>query len=380
VLLSAAWRGALHRAAAFTVTPELRDDDLRLADGHVALAWQNLGGWAGRRTIDYGPAHGGGIVFGAAVPFDGGGLHLIAPATLPGPHRQLGAVRFGTFLSRVANGDRIQNPWLWAMRGSLQPHQRFRIGVSRGTMFGGEGNTSLSARNLAYLIVGKHSGIAGELENHVVAVDAWVLAGPRSFPLAAYLEWGFDDSAGAWWDVPGITAGLELPAVPGAPELSLGIERTRFDGACCGNTMWYRNWSLRGGWTDGGRVLGHPLGGHGSEWLGHASLALVDTRLRAQGFVFRRRREAENLFAPEREGVSHGVRGSLQARVQHAWELDVRGEVERGADWTSGTLSTRIRAFVGGRPARVGAATTLRPHRSPGSIPTDNPRPDHPSR
>src|SRR5690625_1346431 len=74
--------------------------------------------------------------------------------------------------------------------------------------------------------------------------------------------------------------GLELAAVPGLPEVALGIERTSFAKGCCGNTIWYRNWSLRGGWAAGGRPLGHPLAGHGVEWLVHGRADLFSARAR----------------------------------------------------------------------------------------------------
>jgi len=328
-----------HLAAA--LTPIVDEDGLALETGHITAVWRGIGAWAGRRAIAYGPGTGGAIVFGGVTPLDGGGLYLARPTVLPSVLRWLGPVGAEAFLARVTNGDRIRHPLLWGVRVAARPHGRLRLAAQRGVMFGGEGNTDPGLRDFLYMLIGKHAGESGELDNQVFSASAsWRPPLGRALPLLAWIEWGMDDSAGAWRDVPAIIAGAELAAVPGVPALALGVERAYFARSCCGNTAWYRNWSLRGGWTDDGRVLGHPLGGHGTEWLVSARADFDDARLRARAAAFTRDRGAENLVAPERAGRSRGAAIDARWRPAAAIELAAAAAFERGdAGWDSSSLT-----------------------------------------
>jgi hypothetical protein len=210
-------------------------------------------------------------------------------------------------------------------------------------MLGGAGNTPLTLRTFAYFLIGKHSGEQGEFDNQVVSVSVRYRPPTDALPLSAYLEWGFDDSAGAWKDVPGIVAGVEAASLPGAPELGLGVSATWFAGTCCGNTMWYRNWSFRGGWADDGEALGHPLGGHGRELRAYGQLDAYRARLQVRPSLMFRSRGAENLLAPDREGGSWG--GSLEMiGLAGPWQAYLRASGEVGeTDWSEGSIEAGLR-------------------------------------
>jgi hypothetical protein len=291
-------------------------DDLDVVEAYAVLGAGPVGIWGGRRSVGLGSGMGGGVVLTAepglaAGPapggsFDGVGGFLREPVRLPGVLRHLGPIRFTTFVARLERSEPVLRPWFWAARGSIEPHERVTLGVNRGAMFGGEGTADVTLRNIAYMLIGKHGGGGSEFENHVVAVDLRVRPPLGRLPLAFSIEWGFEDSAGAWRDVPGVVAGAELGAVPGLPAVAVGVERTSFGESCCGNPAWYRHWLFREGWTHGGREFGHPLGGHGSEWLFWTRTDLA--KLRLEGRLFRRDRGGENLYAPDRQGSSAGGR------------------------------------------------------------------------
>ena len=339
-LLGAAVAVALHPHLAATMTPVLRAGGLELTDAHIVAVVGGVGAWVGRRPVGFGPGVGGALVLGAAVPFDGGGIFLARPLGLPGP---LGSLRVETFVSRMERNGSVVRPWVWAARAGLSPHPRLWLGVNRGAVFAGNGEFSL--RDLAYVIVGKHGGENSETDNQVVALDAFFRPPLGRVPLSLYIEWGFEDSAGAWKDVPALVAGIELGAVPGAETLALGLERTSFAGSCCGNPIWYRHWAYQQGWTHAGVPLGHPLGGHGSEWLLHARADLLDARLRLAGRVFRRRRGAENLFAPDREGSSRGASLHGEYRISRGWDGVARAFYEWGErGWHETHLLAGLRA------------------------------------
>lgn len=333
----------LRPALAGVLVPSWTGQEWQFREAYGVVGWRSLGFWAGRRAPGFRPGVGGGIVLDGAVTIDGGGLFFADPVVLPGFLRHLGPVRFDLFLARLESNGRFEHPWFWGARGTVEPHPRLSLGVSRAAMFGGEGNTEVSLRDVLYVLVGKHAGEGSELDNQIVSVDVSYRPPVGALPLVAYIEWGFEDSAGSWKDVPGVVAGIEAAGLPGLPEVSLGIERTSFARRCCGNPMWYRHWKFLEGWTDAGQPLGHPLGGHGDEWLLHGRADLMNARLRVAGRAYLRDRGEENLFAPNFEGRSTGGVLRLEYRVIPGMDVIAGGEIEEGRsdDWR------RTAAFVG---------------------------------
>jgi hypothetical protein len=330
---------ALPPYVAFSISPVHRTDIWELDEAHLSAGFGVLGLWAGRRALGSHPGAGGGVVLSEGGVFDGAGLFLTEPLRLPGWLGLLGPMRFEVFGSRVENNDRVQRPLFAGMRGSVQPHPRLGVGASRAVMFGGEGNTGVRARDLVYMLIGKHAGAGSELDNQVVAIDIHYRPPLGALPLAVYLEWGMEDSAGAWRDEPGRVLGVEIPALPGVPELGVGLERTTFAGSRNGKRFWYRHWSFRQGWTDDGRVLGHPLGGHGTEWLTYARADLFEARGHLDLHLFARERGEENLLAPERAGHSRGVRLGLEGRLASGLGVFFQGVLEDGgAGWRESAL------------------------------------------
>jgi hypothetical protein len=184
------------------------------------------------------------------------------------------------------------------------------------------------------MLIGKHAGAGSELDNQVVAFDLHYRPPLGALPLAVYAEWGMEDSAGAWYNVPGMVLGVEVPALPGVPALAVGLERTSFGSSCCGNPIWSRHWIFRQGWTDDGRLLGHPLGGHGSEWLSYARADLFEARLHLDLRLFARDRGEESLLAPERMGRSRGGRLGVEGRLASGLGVFFLGGLEEGdAGW-----------------------------------------------
>jgi len=197
------------------------------------------------------------------------------------------------------------------------------------------------------VMIGKHAGQGSEVDNQIAAVDAWYRVPINVVPLAVYAEWGSEDSAGAWKDVPGIVVGGEIASVPGLPGLSLGIERVSFAPSCCGNPIWYRHWRFLDGWAADGRLLGHPLGGHGTEWRLSLRLDSQDARLRLRGDAFARDRGEENVFAPDRAGESRGGVLHVTLRLASRLELMMYGLHERGkSGWRESRVETAGRLLL----------------------------------
>ena len=314
--------------------------------------------WAGRRRYAWKPGTDAGIVLSHGV-FDGAGVQTDAAFRLPWVLRHLGDIQLELAVGQhdfrnpcvdrtlgAADSVPCENAWFLATRGSLSPHPRVALGVSRAAFFGGEGNTDVDAFAVFSVLIGKHAGEVSELDNQLVAVDAgWRPPTESWLPLRLYAEWGFEDSAGAFANVPGILAGIEVPSVPGVPGLGISVERTSFARSCCDNPIWYRHSVYHDGWTQDGRPLGHPLAGHGSEWSLGATGTFREARVTVDGRAFARDRGTENLYDPERLGESLGTTARVTLLLARGIEAQVGGSIEYGRGWREHAVAVGLRAF-----------------------------------
>lgn len=315
--------------------------------------------WGGRRRLHYGAGRGGGTVLGSGTgevadlahrtlaAFDGLGVHVRDPFHFPWILRALGPSRIEIAAGRLAENGVVEAPYVVFGRLVITPFTpRLTLGVNRGAIFGGRGNP-ITLRRLAGLLFGEHGGDLGEFENQVISGVIRFRPPLGPIPLELYYERGADDTAGAIRDVPATVTGVDLAAVPGLPALALGVEHTYFAPSCCGNPPWYRNVFFRGSWGDRGRLFAHPLGGHGTEWLAHARLDLPRSGLLVRGEAFVRDRGEENLFAPEREGRSRGVRLAVDLRGAHRLQFRVDGAFEDGSNWSEQRISATVSHLLG---------------------------------
>ncbi len=333
----------LGRHLAAVVRPEAAAGRVRLDGGYLALRAGALSAWAGRRDVAYGAEADRSIVLGGGVAFDGAGVTL-GSARLPGLLAAAGPVRLEALGARLHEAGAVEHPAFLALRLWARPHPRLWLAATRAAAFDGRGNRHLRPGEIPGFLLGLAGGAHGETENQVASLEARWRPPTGGLPVAIYGEWAFDDLGFAWTHVPGVTAGVELPALPGAPAASLGLERTSLAGHCCGNPPWYRHSALP--WIDGRVPLGHPLGGEGVQWLAYGRIELprgIELAARA----FHRRRGPENLFSPLRQGTSRG--GSLDVEWVAPDGVVAFGSaaLERGAGWRESALRAGIRVRAG---------------------------------
>jgi hypothetical protein len=318
------------------------------ADAPLLIAGGELGPvglFAGRWTPGYRTTESGAVVLQGVVPFDGVGLHLTRPFRLPGFLRAIGPIDFETFGARAADAPGVYNPWFWTARAHLQPFAWLDFGVTRalhsGSAVPGRSPTLGDLLNTIIGQNGKDYTNQQYFDNQIVAVDGWIRP-PLPVPLSFYWDWGAEDSSGAWWQEPGRVFGLSLAAVPGAPAVGAGVERTLFPWTCCDGGDWYKHYQKRDGWAEQGTALGHPLGGHGFQTRVYANADVMQGRVQLDGALFRNRRGEQNLYAPLMQG--HSVGGMMAAGVRVAGFLgDMKLSYENGDGWTQTmfTLSAR---------------------------------------
>jgi len=330
-LFGSGWGASRHVAA--QVRPAIEPNGIRLERAEIAGGVGIVRASLARTGVGYAR----GIVASPAAPFDHAALSLARPVLLPGFLGAVGPVTFHTFggvLGDERHGDR---PWLWGARGAVRPHPRLTVAVNRAAMLAGQENpTPASAANLLNTLIGRH---VGDLADQIVSVDArWRLPVPA--PATLYMEWGAEDSAGSFYNVPGVVLGLLIPALPALPGLSVGAEHAYFGHSRVTpdriNPPWYRHRQFTGGWVVGERMLGHPLGGNGAETAVYGRLTEPLTRIDVKGRAFLRDRRPENLFSPQRAGRSIGGTTTVAWRPASGATLRLDLSADLGSGWREG--------------------------------------------
>ena len=286
--------------------------------------------------MGYGP--GPGMVMSASVPLRMVELSTTRPVRLPWVLRGLGSFAFETFLSELDAPRHRATSKLWGMAVQWNPHPRLALGFQRGVMFGTDGYPgSLKDFLLMSLMLknGRENNVLSATFRYRVPAESWL-------PLTAYGEWATDDGDGGYLWVPGLRFGMELPAVPFLPLLSVGAEYSFIGTIAVRHFPWYGHSRERGGWVSEDRPLGHPLGGNGRELRAYASLPLFGAALGFDVSVFRRQRFYDNLYSPMREGVSLGGNAALRWKPLRNLELSVAGEREDGDRWSNTIASGRM--------------------------------------
>ncbi len=268
--------------------------------------------------------------------------HVIYRADLPDEPAEV-------VFRRLGRAGEVQNSWFLALRTSISPHPRIRVGLNRAAVFGGTHGLvpETTFEGVVKTVVGIDTTAKGQgsFEDQVASLDVWFAPMLGPLPLVLYGEWGVGDLAAQKTEMPAIVGGLQVPGFPGARWLSLGVESASFRTSDGMRRPWYDH-RVFGTWTDDGILRAHALGGAGSELRVYAGADLVEARLRFETNGFTRKRKTGNLFAPEREGSSKGAEWTLRWRVARSIDLEASGIVESGSGWTEsgvffGTRLTR---------------------------------------
>ena len=321
-------------------------DRVTASEAYAMVRVGKVGLWTGRRKLGFGSANGGSVILNSQLPVDGVGLFLADGVRLPGYLHHLGAFRAETVLSRLDNAGEVESPWLFGFRTSLTPHPRFRIGLNRGALFGGDHSLVPPGTfgRVAKVVAGLDTNEEGQenFEDQIASLDAWFAPPLGSFPLVIYGEWGLQDLT-VQREMPAIVGGIEVVGIPGAPWLSVGFEHTVFKQPTNNGRSWYDH-RVFGTWTDDGNLLGHGLGGEGREIRLFGAADLLDARLGLEARGFSRDRGEGNLFAPDREGSSSGFAGTARWRLTPTVELEASGALESGTGWSesAGFLGVRL--------------------------------------
>lgn len=323
------------------------DGSTTLEQPRVALVGK-LGSWwasVGRHQLSFGPATGG-LILNGASSFDGVLLGTDGAVRVGSIGRWLGPVHAIALVSRLPSDTLGAATWFGAARVTLSPHPRVQIGLNRTAVVAADERSGAGLGALLLVAVGKHT--RPNVEDQRASVDLHVTLGSGSWRIVPYFEWGFEDTAGAYVEDPGLTVGAYLPSLPGVPALSLWYEYTAFGESarlcwfCTARTTgWYRHGSVRTAYIgEDGLLIGHPLGGYGHEHRVDATGWLRGARVRLRGTLVRRQREPLNLLYESRPGASHGIAVGSSYRASSTLTVDANLWWEWGeAGWHDGAAS-----------------------------------------
>ena len=342
-------------------------DYLALRVAPVGTAWQVR--WAGELVAGIGPvslsagrapaqtgfgAPGGGVLFGGEALHDRVEFQIYRPVDI-----YIGLLTFDVSLARLGPPTHADDTLLWEWSLQYQALRRLTVGIQSGIMMGGSTWETLTGQPFTFndfwrAITYQGSGYQNNgSSNNIFSVSGrWRLPTEDWVPITLYGEWGGDDNGGAWLQAPGIDAGVFLPSLPFAPEVSVGLEASFFGEVCkeqtggtfCRSPGYSLNWYTHAySWTTGNLPLGHRMGGNGRELFLYASADLLDARLLVRGDLFLRDRFSGNLYSPY-AGQSGGF--DLQATWRFGiGEVGVSGNLEAGSGWTAGGAGARATVY-----------------------------------
>jgi hypothetical protein len=298
--------------------------------------------WAGNRPVVGAPiAQGvvvGPVAAGTAVP--AAGVQSITPLVILGAR-----VDAALALARLPWDSEVRRPFLGIARLEIDLGRGIRLGGTRGAIFGGEGNQeepSLLALLLLPFGATDWDGKGTGFENQVASADLSLAGRVFGVPASALLEWGFEDLSGAYFRVPGIASSVSI--VPGEGVHAYSLRAARFWPAAGGNPPWYRHKHLPLGWSDGERMLGHPLGGEGYE-IGVGTSSLLAGGTSVQAWAMHRQRTGDNVYGPALLGRALDLGAALRWPAGPV-EVQATGGVEAGERKVFPRLRVRVEVSI----------------------------------
>lgn len=234
--------------------------DLFFRKGYLRFEFWNVALKIGRDSLWWGPGrHGALLVSNNAFPFDLIHVGSAASFSLPGFLEWLGRFEVEGFLTRLEENRDFSNVRLLGLRLVYRPREEITIGVSRVTMFGGEGRPDLSLVDFGRLYFSDPNR-SGKFEvNELAGVDVRLfLPVSEILPghtLELYGEYGGEDEAGLRPSKPALLAGLEW--MYGGRR---GLVEYANNHVSDFPNVWYRHSLYSSGYTYRGNIIGHPMG------------------------------------------------------------------------------------------------------------------------
>ncbi len=273
-------------------TPVSSVDQFNLLDAYVAINLENWQISFGKQSLWWGPDEGGPMMFSDnAEPINMFRINRASPIKLPSILKWLGPMRMEFFVGQLSGHQFIvgpndvllgqfgstlnPQPFINGQKLNFKPTANFEFGISRTTIFAGEGD-SFTWRTFTRSIFssstslnqGSLVGPPGDPGDRRSGVDlTYRVPGLRNW-LTFYADGFTDDEISpiAYADRSAWLAGLYFPRVPFIPKLDLRVEGVYTDNPlggriCCG--FFYANGRYREGYENDKNLIGSWVGREG---------------------------------------------------------------------------------------------------------------------
>ncbi len=234
--------------------------DLFFRKAYLRFEFWNVALKIGRDALWWGPGrHGALLVSNNAFPFDLIHIGSTTPFSLPGFLAWLGNFEVESFLTRLEENRDFSNVRLLGLRLVYRPRAEIIIGVSRITMFGGEGRPDLSPVDFGRLYFSDPNR-SGKFEvNELGGVDLRLLLPiGKILPghgLELYGEYGGEDEAGFRPSKPALLVGLEW--LYEGRRVIIEYANNHVSGF---PDVWYHHTVYTSGYTYRDNIIGHHMG------------------------------------------------------------------------------------------------------------------------
>lgn len=238
---------------------------VRLQTISARLVVKNAALTVGRDQLHWAPMTTGGLALSTSVrPVDQVILTMERPVRIPWVSKLAGPVRAGIFLADLGESQYFPHTRLTGYKVTILPHDRFELGSSILTQWGGEGSPEASFGTILrdhFPFLSSRGGGTYEVSNKVATIDGRLRLSNRS-GLTIYGEIATDDLDKqrifrGMYDDGSQLVGLRLPAAgaDGRWDLTLEARRT--------GLRFYNHHQFRSGLTVDGAILGDVLGPNG---------------------------------------------------------------------------------------------------------------------
>jgi hypothetical protein len=336
-------------------TPAPSVDQFRLLDTYVAMNFENWQLSFGKQSLWWGPGEGGSMMFSDnAEPVAMFRVNRTTPFKLPSVLGWLGPVRTEFFVGQLSGYEFIftpsglvgqfgrpldRQPFINGQRISFKPTANLEFGVSRTTVFSGEGYPLTWNSFFRSVFSTENKGTFGTSRkpgDRRSGMDfAYRIPKLRNW-LTLYVDGFTDDqfSPIGYFDRSAWTGGIYLSRIPRVPNMDLRVEGTYTDNPIGGNVgfgFYYQNGTWRSGYRNRENLIGSWIGRDGQGAQAWANYWFSERNRLQFGF---RHEKVSQQFVPGGGTVTDvALRGDLLTTSQVGLSTNVQYET-----WSFPTL------------------------------------------
>lgn len=273
--------------------------DLFFRKAYLRLELGNAAIKIGRDSLWWGPGrHGALLVSNNAFPFDLIHVGTVSPVSLPGFLARLGRFEVEGILTRLEENRDFSNVRLLGLRLVYRPREEITLGLTRMTMFGGEGRPDLTLIDFGRLYFSDPNR-SGKFEvNELGGVDLRLLLPIGGIlpghALELYGEYGGEDEAGFRPSKPALLVGIEW--VYEGRRVIVEYANNHVSGS---PDVWYHHSLYTSGYTYRGNIIGHPMGSDAKDLYLRMELPLGERWTGGVDFE----QESRHLSSPVQEEI-----------------------------------------------------------------------------